>query len=48
MLVQKRNGVTEEVSFDKILSRIKLLCSGEEFINKIESLREIYTKFKLI
>ena len=36
MLVQKRNGVTEEVSFDKILSRIKLLCSGEEFNTKID------------
>jgi ribonucleoside-diphosphate reductase subunit M1 len=36
MLVQKRNGVTEEVSFDKILSRIKLLCSGEEFNKKID------------
>lgn len=35
MLVQKRNGTTEEVSFDKILARIKLLCIGEEFDNKL-------------
>ena len=31
----KRNGTTEEVSFDKILARIKLLCVGEEFDNKL-------------
>ena len=31
MRVQKRNGNYEEVSFDKILKRIKLLCIGEEF-----------------
>lgn len=36
MLVEKRDGKTEEVSFDKILNRIRLLCSGEEFINKID------------
>ena len=36
MLVEKRNGSTEEVSFDKILNRIKLLCSGEEFEEKID------------
>ena len=35
MLVEKRNGSTEEVSFDKILNRIRLLCSGEEFTKKI-------------
>ncbi len=35
MLVQKRDGTTQEVSFDKILNRIKLLCSGEEFEEKI-------------
>jgi ribonucleoside-diphosphate reductase subunit M1 len=35
MLVEKRNGVTEEVSFDKILNRIRLLSSGEEFTKKI-------------
>ena len=29
MLVQKRDGTTQEVSFDKILNRIKLLCSGK-------------------
>ena len=31
MRVQKRNGNYEEVSFDKILTRIKLLCIGVEF-----------------
>ena len=31
MRVQKRNGECEEVSFDKILTRIKLLCLGKEF-----------------
>ena len=35
MQVQKRDGTTQEVSFDKILNRIKLLCSGEEFEEKI-------------
>ena len=35
MLVEKRDGSMQEVSFDKILNRIKLLCSGEEFLNKI-------------
>ena len=29
MRVQKRDGSYEEVSFDKILNRIKLLCVGE-------------------
>lgn len=31
MRVQKRNLSYEEVSFDKILTRIRLLCSGDEF-----------------
>ena len=31
MRVQKRNGTFEEVSFDKILKRIRSLCNGEEF-----------------
>ena len=35
MLVEKRDGSMQDVSFDKILNRIKLLCSGEEFIDKI-------------
>ena len=35
MKVQKRNGDFEEVSFDKILNRIKLLCIGEEFKYKL-------------
>ena len=35
MKVQKRNNVYEEVSFDKILNRVKLLCIGEEFKYKL-------------
>ena len=35
MRVQKRNGEYEDVSFDKILNRIKLLCVGEEFTKKL-------------
>ena len=35
MKVQKRNNVYEEVSFDKILNRVKLLCMGEEFKYKL-------------
>ena len=35
MLVQKRNNNTEEVSFDKILTRIKLLCIGDSFNKKL-------------
>ena len=35
MRVQKRNGEYEEVSFDKILTRIKLLCNGDEFTEKL-------------
>ena len=35
MKVQKRNGKQEDVSFDKILNRIQALCSGEEFIYKL-------------
>ena len=35
MRVQKRNGEFEEVSFDKILNRIKLLCFSEEFNHKL-------------
>ena len=35
MKVQKRNNVCEEVSFDKILNRVKLLCIGEEFKYKL-------------
>ena len=31
MRVQKRNGSYEEVSFDKILTRIKSLSQGQEF-----------------
>ena len=36
MFVEKRDGVKQEVSFDKILNRIRLLCSGEEFTKKID------------
>ena len=35
MKVQKRNGLQEDVSFDKILKRIQSLCNGEEFIYKL-------------
>ena len=35
MKVQKRNGSLEDVSFDKILNRIQLLCQGEEFSKKL-------------
>jgi len=35
MRVQKRDGSYEEVSLDKILNRIKLLCIGEEFKYKL-------------
>ena len=44
MKVQKRNGEFEEVSFDKILNRIKLLCIGEEFKYKLfTNLMEFYS-----
>ncbi len=35
MRVEKRNGNYEDVSFDKILKRIQLLCIGEEFKKKL-------------
>ena len=35
MLVEKRNGDYQDVSFDKILQRIKLLCDGEDFEKKL-------------
>ena len=35
MRVDKRNGNFEDVSFDKILKRIQLLCIGEEFNKKL-------------
>ena len=35
MKVQKRDLKYEDVSFDKILTRIKLLCIGDEFPNKL-------------
>ena len=35
MKVKKRNGNSEEVSFDKILKRLKALCTGEEFTKKL-------------
>ena len=35
MRVEKRNGNFEDVSFDKILKRIQLLCIGEEFKKKL-------------
>ncbi|MBF76236.1 ribonucleoside-diphosphate reductase subunit alpha [Candidatus Poribacteria bacterium] len=35
MKVEKRNGQMEDVSFDKIIRRIQLLCTGEEFNDKL-------------
>ena len=35
MKVEKRNGSLEDVSFDKILNRIKLLCDSDEFSKKL-------------
>ena len=35
MKVQKRNGNLEDVSFDKILTRIRLLCQSDEFSKKL-------------
>jgi len=35
MRVQKRDGCHVDVSFDKILNRIKLLCIGEKFSYKL-------------
>ena len=36
MKVQKRNGTEEEVSFDKILNRIRLLSQSNEFLKKLD------------
>tara|TARA_Y100000389_G_scaffold23233_1_gene19817 strand:+ start:1338 stop:3908 length:2571 start_codon:yes stop_codon:yes gene_type:complete len=36
MLVKKRNGKHEEVSFDKILNRMKSLSYGDEFTYKLD------------
>ena len=35
MRVLKRSGEYEEVSFDKILNRIKILCISESFDKKL-------------
>ena len=35
MRVQKRSGEYEEVSFDKILHRLKILCNSDNFTNKL-------------
>lgn len=35
MLVEKRNGEYQDVSFDKILQRINLLCDSKEFSEKL-------------
>ena len=35
MKVQKRNGSFEEVSFDKIVNRIKSLSKGNQFLNEL-------------
>ena len=36
MRVQKRNGDYEDVSFDKILKRIRALCIGKEFSHQLK------------
>lgn len=36
MRVLKRNGEYEEVSFDKIQKRLKQLCIGDEFSQKLD------------
>ena len=36
MRVQKRNNDYEDVSFDKILRRIRSLCIGHEFSKKLQ------------
>ena len=36
MKVEKRNGNKEDVSFDKILNRIRLLCDSNEFSKKLD------------
>lgn len=55
MLVEKRNGEYQDVSFDKILQRIKLLCDSQEFSKKLnidpvliaqKVCNEIYDKVK--
>lgn len=55
MLVEKRNGGYQDVSFDKILKRIKLLCDSDEFDKKLnidpvliaqKACTEIYDKVK--
>ena len=35
MLVEKRNGTFEDVSFDKILKRLQSMCTGPEFSEKL-------------
>ena len=35
MLVEKRNGSFEDVSFDKILKRLQSMCNGREFSEKL-------------
>ena len=36
MRVQKRNGDYEDLSFDKILKRIRALCIGKEFSHQLK------------
>ena len=36
MKVLKRNGESEEVSFDKIQNRLKALCKGPEFDRSLD------------
>ena len=36
MKVKKRNGILEEVSFDKVINRLKLLCTEPEYGNTLQ------------
>ena len=43
MYVQKRNGITEEVKFDKIIQRLKKLCSDldEKYVDPIKIAQKV-------
>ena len=43
MYVQKRNGVTEEVKFDKIIQRLKKLCNDldEKHVDPIKIAQKV-------
>ena len=43
MYVQKRNGITEEVKFDKIIQRLKKLCNDldEQHVDPIKIAQKV-------